>query len=247
MDLESRYSEIKTFLSIPDEDFELKQKINNFFESNDYKIEIISKITNFIYYFSMFKNVKPFMHSVYKCIINTLDLNIESINDFNELLIKNSIMNFVQDYINYAQLNQKRQILKLLSDSLDRLQLQPLIINLGILLKPMYQDQEYQNKVKDLKEVEVTYDFNDEIPFYIKRSIDNWLKDRIIDLDNQELIRNLLVTEFEHLTNKYNILTNSETYEKLYRDVMEMFNMKLTLISLMESFPEDSFQSISIK
>lgn len=247
MDLESRYSEIKTFLSIPDNQFQLQQKINTFFESNENKIEILSKITNFIYYFTMFKNIKPFMHSLYKCILNTLDISIESPNDFNELLIKNSIMNFVQDYIDYAQLNQKRQVLKLLSDSLDRLQLQPLIINLGLLLKPMYQDQEYQNKLKYLEEIEVSYDFNDQIPLQIKKSMDNWLKDRVIDLNNQESIKSALIKEFEHLTNKYNILSNSETYEKLFSEVMEMFSIKLTLISLMESFPEDSLQPLSIK
>jgi len=247
MDLESRYYEIKTFLSVPDEDFQLQQKINTIFESNDNKIEIISKIINFIQYFSMFKNIKPFMHSVYECIIYTLDLNIESINDFNELLIKNSIINFVQDYINYAQLNQKRQILNLLSDSLDKLQLQPLFINLGILLKPMYQDQEYQSKAKDLKEVEVSYDFNDEIALQIKRSIDNWLRDKVIDLNNQNTIRKLLTKEFYDLTRKYKILNNSETYEKLFKEVLEMLDIRLTVISLMESFPEESYQPISTR
>jgi hypothetical protein len=247
MDLGSRYSDIKTFLSIPDDQFQLQQKLNNFFDSDDFKTEIVSMINNFIYYFSMFKDVKPFMHSVYKCIINTLDLKIESINDFNELLIKNSIMYFVQDYINYAQLTQKRQILRLLSDSLDKLQVKPLMINLGLLLKPMYQDSEYLNKLNDIEEIEVSYVFNGENQLKIKKSIDNWLRTQPINLDNQERIKILLKEEFDSLTKNYNILKKSETYDKLFNEVMEMLTMRLTVISLTDSFSEESFEPISIR
>lgn len=247
MALGSRYSEIKAFLSIPDDQFKLQQMINTFFESDDFKIEIVGKIINFINFFSMFKDVQPFMLSVYRCIISTLDLKIESINDFYELLIKNSIMYFVQDYINYAQISQKRQVLKLLSDSLDKLQIQPLIINLGLLLKPMYQDHEYLSKLKDLEEFEVSYNSNNEIQIRIKRSIDNWLKNREIDLDNQDSIKNLLRLEFERLANKFNLSKKSEVYKQLFGEVIEMLNMRLTVISLTESFPEESFEPISIR
>ncbi|MBY8987847.1 MAG: hypothetical protein KGD61_05285 [Candidatus Lokiarchaeota archaeon] len=112
----------------------MDKRIDESFDSDSLKMEILSKITQFINYFSIFKNVKPFMNSVYYCIETTLEIGVESVSDFKELLVKNALMRFVQEYIDYAQITQKRQILRLLSDSFDKLQIQPIIINLGLLL-----------------------------------------------------------------------------------------------------------------
>ncbi len=247
MVFESKYSDIKTFLSIPDNCFNLKQKVDLSFESNNIKEEILGKIAQFIYYFSMFKNIKPFMNAVYNCIEKTLDLEIESINDFQELLIKNALLNFIQDYINYAKLTQKRQILKLLSDSLDKLQIQPLIINLGLLLKPMYQDQEYLDNLKYIEEVEIRYAKDDELGIQIKDQIDNWLKIQKLELDFQENLKLLLKRKYDEIISKYNIDRTSNYYQKLLTEVMEMLTMKLTMISLMDSVSEESFEPIPIK
>ena len=236
MDLGSKYFEIKQFLSISDEKFNLDQKIENNFDSDNLKIEILGKIVQFIYYFSMFKNIKPFMNSVYNCIESTLDLRTESVNDFKELLIKNALMRFIQDYIDYAQLTQKTQILRLFSDSLDKLQIQPLIINLGLLLKPMYQDQEYLDRANKFQEVEISYSLNDDIEIKLKDAIDKWLKTQIINLDNQDT----LATEF-------NITKGSDFYQKLSTEIMEMLSMKFTMISLMDSMSDESFEPIPIK
>jgi len=247
MVFESRYSDIKTFLSIPDNYFNLKQKVDFSFESDNIKEEILGKIAQFIYYFSMFKNIKPFMNAVYNCIEKTLDLEIESINDFQELLIKNALLNFIQDYINYAKLTQKRQILKLLSDSLDKLQIQPLIINLGLLLKPMYQDKEYLDNLTYLEEVEITYVKDDDFGIQIKDQIDNWLKTQKLDLDSQENLKLLLKRKYDEIISKYNIDRTSTYYQKLLTEAMEMLTMKLTMISLMDSVSEESLEPIPIK
>ena len=247
MVFESKYSDIKTFLSIPDNFFNLKQKVDFSFESDNIKEEILGKIVQFIYYFSMFKNIKPFMNAVYNCIEKTLDLEIESINDFQELLIKNALLNFIQDYINYAKLTQKRQILKLLSDSLDKLQIQPLIINLGLLLKPMYQDQEYLDNLQYIEEIEIRYAKDDELGIQIKDQIDNWLKTQKLELDFQENLKLLLKRKYDEIISKYNVDRTSNYYQKLLTEVMEMLTMKLTMISLMDSVSEASFEPIPIK
>ena len=44
----------------------------------------------------MFKELKPFMNSVYICVKKTLEIQTEHLDDYDELLIKNSIMRFVQ-------------------------------------------------------------------------------------------------------------------------------------------------------
>jgi hypothetical protein len=247
MNFESKYIEIRQFLSIPELEFKLDKKIDELFDSDNLKMEILSKITQFINYFSIFKKVKPFMNSVYYCIETTLDLGVESVSDFKELLIKNALMRFVQEYIEYAQLTQKRQILKLLSDSFERLQIQPLIINLGLLLKPMYQDKAYLDRANNSKDEEISYSLLDEIEVKIKTIIDEWLKVQVITLTNQDEIKTELRKKYDDLASNFEIIKDSDIYLKLFTEVMEMLSMRLAMISLMESISDDSFAPIPIK
>ena len=247
MEFESKYSVIKTFFSIPDNLFKLKQKIDLLFQSDTFKEEILARIIQFMYYFSMFKNIKSFMNSVYLYIERTLDIKFESIDDFQELLIKNTLLGFIQDYIDYAKLTQKRQILKLLSDSLDKLQVQPLIINLGLLLKPMYQDKEYLEKLEYLEEVEIAYNQEDKLGFEIKQEVDKWLTNQTLDLSSQEKLKLSLKKKYDEIISQNNIDKQSKYYQKLLTEVMEMLTMKLTMISLMETVSDESLKSISIK
>lgn len=247
MDFESKYIEIRQFLSVPELEFNLDKIIDGLFDSDNIKMEILSKITQFINYFSIFKNVKPFMNSVYYCIETTLDIEVDSGSDFKELLVKNALMRFVQEYIDYAQLTQKRQILKVLSDSFGKLQIQPIIINLGLLLKPMYQDKAYLDRANNTKDVEISYSLLDESEIKIKTIIDEWLKTQVITLNNQDIIKTELRKKYEDLARNFKIIRDSDIYLKLFTEVMEMLSMRLTMISLMESILDDSFEPIPIK
>ena len=247
MDFESKYFEIRQFLSVSELEFNLDKKIDELFDSDSHKMEILSKITQFIHYFSIFKNVKPFMNSVYYCIETTLDIGVVSVSDFKELLVKNALMRFVQEYIDYAQLTQKRQILKLLSDSFEKLQIQPIIINLGLLLKPMYQDKAYLDRLNDIKDVEISYSLLDEIEIKIKTIIDDWLKAQVITLDNQDKIKTELIKKYEDLASNFKIIKDSDIYLKVFTEVMEMLSMRFAMISLMVSISDDSFEPIPIK
>jgi hypothetical protein len=243
MDHSSKYAEIKYFLSVSDEKFDLDQVIKNW--SEEKKSAVLEKVLKYMNNFYMFKELKPFMNSVYICIKKTLEIEAD-IEDYDELLVKNSIMRFVQEYITYSNLSQKEEILNFLSQSLGKLQLQPLIINLGLLLKPMYSDQDYLNKIKDYEEIEVSYIYNDENELVIKREIDKWLETQDISLDNQDNIREHLKEFFDRLANSYNITVGSEIYTKLLKEVNEMLAMKLTVLSLMDSVDE-TFEPIPIK
>ena len=244
MDLESKFSDIKTFLSINDGKFDLDQVIINWPEER--KLIVLDKVLNFINNFYMFKELKPFMNSVYICVKKTLEIETEAIDDYDELLVKNSIMRFVQEYITYSNLSQKEEILNFLAGSLGKLLLQPLIINLGLLLKPMYSDQDYLNKIKDYEEIEVSYIYNNENEIRIKREIDKWLESQQISLKNQDEIREKLVEMYDKLVGYFNLSKDSEVYSKLFKEVNEMLAMKLTVISLMDSVDE-SFEPIPIK
>ena len=249
MDLSSIYSEIKQFLSISDEKFDLEQSVNYFFkrEPDEIKLEIVSDILSFVNNFSLFRTIKPFMNSLYTYINNTLEIKPKTVLDFEDYLIKNSPMHFVQEYINYSKLSQKDQVLQYLTDSLEKLQAKPLIINLGLLLKPMYNDQDYLNNLKNLKEVEVTYNLPNETEIQIKNEIDNWLKSQKISLDNQEELKIQLKKELERLFIKYNLSKDSDKSNNLQLEVMEMLTMKLVMLSLTEQISDDPYEPIPIK
>jgi hypothetical protein len=249
VDLSSVYSEVKQLLSISDKNIDMEQAINHYYksESDENKLEILGDILSFVDKFSMFREIKPFMNSLYTCINNTLEIKPDSIFDFEELLVKNSIMHFLQQYINYSKLTQKDQVFEFLTGSLEKLQKQPLITNLGLLLKPMYQDQKYLNDLKKLKEIEVNYHLSNNIDIQIKQEIDKWLTTQNIDLNKQDELRDNLQKEFQNLVRKYNLTIDSEKSKKLETEVMEMLAMKLTMESLMEHMQEDSFEPIPIK
>ena len=249
MNLSSVYSEIKQYLSISDENFDLEKIVNLYFKSepDENKLELLADILNFVNHFSMFKDVIPFMNSLYDCIKNSIEFTTDSLKDFEELLIKNSLMRFVQEYIDYSKLTHKRKILKFLSDSLEKLQVQPLIINLGLLLKPMYQDQKYLEYLANIKEIEVHYILDNEVVTQIKTQIDNWLNSQLISLDNQQVVKKNLKHEFEALVLKYDINPDEDIYKQLQVEIMEMFSLKLTLISLSEYVSDGSLEPMPIK
>ena len=243
MDLESKYSEIRTLLAINDGKFDLDQVISGWPE--DKKLAVLDQVLNFVQNFYMFKELKPFMNSVYICIKKTLEIQAD-INDYEELLVKNAIMRFLQEYITYSNLSQKEEILNFLAQSLGKLELQPLIINLGLILKPMYSDEDYLNKIKDYEEIEVSYILNDENEIKIKREIDKWLESQFISLNNQDELRIKLKEVYDRLVSSFNLSMESERYTKILKEVNEMLAMKLTVLSLMNSVNE-SLEPIPIK
>lgn len=249
MNLSSIFSEIKEFLSIPDENYDLEQTINLYFktEPDENKLEILGDILGFINKFSMFNDNIPFMSSLYDCINNALELTLDSIYDFEELLIKNAIMHFIQEYINYVKIDQKEQVLNLLAESLEKLELQPLVTNLCLLLKPMYHDQNYLNKLNYNKEVEVSYELANNNEIQLKIEIDKWFKSQELNLDHQEKLKVNLRYEFDKIISKYNIIKDSEKYNKLLLEVEEMLTMQLTVLSLMNHIQDDSIKPIPIK
>lgn len=246
-EINSSYAKIKDFLSISDERFDLVDIVSTTLEleSEDFKSAVLDKVWIFINHFAMFKEIKPFMNSVFICIKKTLEIKTKNLDDYDQLLIKNSLMRFIQEYITYSNLSQKEQILNFLSSSLENLALQPLIINLGLLLKPMYSDDDYLNKIKHYEEIEVSYILNDETEIQIKKEIDKWLGAKNLTLGNEDVLKNELKTIFDGLISKYNLSKDSEQYVKLFKESEEMLALRLTVMSLMDSIDE-SFEPLPI-
>jgi len=238
-DLTFKFDQIKRFLSIPENNKDLESITSEWSKPDEFKLKSLEKVLNFVYHFAMFKDIKPFMKSLFITIKKTFEYNNETIHDFEQLLIKNTLMRFIQEYITYAKLSQKERVLDVLTDSLSKLQLQPLIINLGLLIKPMYQDEEYIKKIEGYDEVEVTYMLNNEQEINIKKSIDRWLDTQQISLSRQNALKEDLKHEFDSLIIQCGLNGDSNECENLWTEVYEMLNLKLTVLSLMESIPEE--------
>ncbi|MBN1800199.1 MAG: hypothetical protein JW891_01755 [Candidatus Lokiarchaeota archaeon] len=223
--------------------------LNKYNYSEADKLVILERIIKFICYFSMFKDIVPFMKSLHSCIKKTLEVKLDSIDDLKKLLISNALLRFISEYINYSKMNQKDAVLTYLAESLEKLKLQPLIVNLGLLIKPMYKDQHYLDKLTSIDDSEVVYVFNSDNEIKIKKRIDAWFDTQAICLENQEEIRVKLIQEFDriNMTDARKISRASESYQKLLSEILEMFSLKLTVVSLMDSISEESLEPLPIK
>jgi len=208
--IQQNCNKVKQYLSIPEDNKELEA----IFEETDYnlgfKISLFESMYQFIQHFEMFKEIKPFMKSVFITLKKSLEFETKSVADFEEVLIKNTIMRFIQEYITYSKISQQETVLNVLTESLGKLKLKPMIINLGLLIKPLYGDEEYVEKIEDYEEVEVTYVLNSEEEIQIKKSIDKWLETQEISLKNQELLEKGLKIKFNELINSSGLSKDSE-------------------------------------
>ena len=73
------------------------------------------------------------------------------------------------------------------------------------------------------------------------------MKNQELDLDKQEELIVQLSYELDRLFTKFNLSKDSVKYKKLHLEANEMLNMKLTMLSLMDQVPDDSFKPIPIK
>jgi len=235
----SKFEEIQSFLSISNESFDLEDFINRYIFSAQDKITILDKILKFINLFEMFKSIKPFMKTINNCILQSLEITAENIDDYDELLLKTTLFKLLNEFIEYQKLSKKDFVLDYLTGSFKSMQLQPLIINLGLMVKPIYTDLSYVKKIEDLEQVEVSYVSGDNKEIEIKSRIDKWISRQRLDLNQQEETRFQLIREFENLIMEYSIEKGTSQYKRLMNEVNEMLTLKFTILSLMDSVSED--------
>jgi len=235
----SKFEEIQSFLSISNESFDLEDFINRYIFSAQDKITILDKILKFINLFEMFKSIKPFMKTINNCILQSLEITAENIDDYDELLLKTTIFKLLNEFIEYQKLSKKDFVLDYLTGSFKCMQLQPLIINLGLMVKPIYTDLSYVKKIEDLEQFEVSYVSGDNKEIEIKSRIDKWISRQRLDLNQQEETRFQLIREFENLIMEYSIEKGTSQFKRLMNEVNEMLTLKFTILSLMDSVSED--------
>ena len=243
-------------MDISDENFDLKHLLLSNFQSTQIQSVILNRVLNFIYKFQMFREIKTFMDAVYKHIYNTLEVKDTNLNEFEYILIKTTLTGFIQDYVNYMSLYDKERVFEFLTQSFGRLSLEPLIINLGLLLKPIYQEQDDQLISINSEDTRITAKvelgetdvgiLNNNDTVLIKEAVNDWLEIQILDLNAQDEIREKLKVFYNDMAEIYDIKKDSDLYRMLLIDIMEMLSLKLTVMSLMESISDSSFKPVPI-
>ena len=263
-EIEYKLLEIQAFLSIPDEKFRLNEVLQRNFHSVQIQSIILNRITNYLYKFQLFKDIAPFMDVVYKHLYGTLEVNIANLDDFEYILIKTTLTGFVQDYVNFLNVHDKDTVYDFLTQSFGKLGIEALIINLGLLLKPFYQEQailaesrtievEPEAEVEEVKLAEIAEEIEevqilvDNSTMLIKEAVNDWISSQKLDLDNQTELREKLTIFFDDMAEIYDIEKNSDIYNMLLMEVNEMLSLQLTVISLMDSFSDTSFRPVPIK
>ncbi|TFF97204.1 MAG: hypothetical protein EU541_08530, partial [Promethearchaeota archaeon] len=184
--LNSAYQKIKNFLSISNDNEELERIIERYSFSEEFLLQLLDKIYQFLNYFAMFNDIEPFMKSLFITIKKSFEFKIETVDDFQQILIKNTLTRLIQEYLTYSKTHNEQKVLGYLTDSLQKLKIGPLIVNLGLIVKPMYEDEAYVEKIEEFEEVEVSYVLNDEQEIGIKKQIDSWLETQEISLNEQD-------------------------------------------------------------
>lgn len=245
--LNSAYQKIKNFLSIPNDNEELERIIERYSFSEEFLLQLLDKIYQFLNYFAMFNDIEPFMKSLFITIKKSFEFKIETVDDFQQILIKNTLTRLIQEYLTYSKTHNEQKVLGYLTDSLQKLKIGPLIVNLGLIVKPMYEDEAYVERIEESEEVEVSYVLNDEQEIGIKKQIDSWLETQEISLNEQDRLEKKLDEKFTTLINQCGMDQTSDKCNKLRTEVVEMLRMKLTVASLMDGLEETGPEPISIK
>ncbi|HMF32069.1 MAG TPA: hypothetical protein VKK79_11670 [Candidatus Lokiarchaeia archaeon] len=216
----------------------VEQDLTENFKDPKAKEEGIQKISEFVLYFSLFQGLKALRAELHRSIRDSIEM-AENVADLSELMQKTILLRLVEIYVDNARLEQKDKILNILSSSLETLAPGPLFLNLGLLVKPVFQDEEFQQKQETQEEKEIVYAVEytpvSSHDVEIKHAIDNWIRSQQLNLDSQEILHLSLKNQFEQECSTRGVTPRDD----LLMQCQEMLNMQLTIVSLQMSLEDD--------
>src|SRR4030042_5710359 len=188
-------------------------------------------IKEFVQYFALFQTLKPLRLEIHRCVMETIQI-ADRVSDLGDLLQKAILLRLVEIYIGNAGLEQKDKILNILSSSLETLAPGPLFLNLGLLVRPIFQQESYQRAQQAQEEREIVYSIEyktiSKTDIEIKKVMDKWIKSQRFDLEAQDKLKSALKQKLQEECKNRGLPTRDD----LLFQVQEMLNMQLTLASL---------------
>jgi hypothetical protein len=230
-------NKISSFFGKNEGEYSLDSKLDGKFDSNEQKEKASALVLEFISYFDMFKGLKALMDEVSGVIDSTFEI-CENLDDFSDLLVKSILLRIIEIYIDNSPYSDKEKILKTLSQSFEILAPSALIINLGLMVKPIFSDPDYIARKSAETQVMVKEIDNSEIARDIKANIDRWIKMQDLNPEFQDELTDSLKVEVERLSQEKELI-NKEEITQIVLECQEMMNMQLTAISLMMDFGDE--------
>lgn len=236
MSFSTKLEMLASKLSLEDGNTELEKEIKDAFPDPSDAEKSIDIAINFVNAFLQYTSNSSFLKILSKIILGTYEI-CESINEFEDLLIRNLLFRLSE--LNFEYSRKVEMVGKTISDSLSGLPNQVILINIQIFFLPIFNEQEFVNWISSHQMKEVVKIDNSKTALKIKGEIDGWLKQLNLNTGTQEEFQAQLAQLVKSKAEQYGLYTSSEEYQHLLTECDEMLAMKLTVISLMMGFEDD--------
>ncbi|MCP4761697.1 MAG: hypothetical protein GY870_07945, partial [archaeon] len=152
---ENEINEILHILGNPVSPEKFQESLNTFCPNDRTISEGMLKTVQFISYFNKYLKDSEFKTQIYKIIESTYEI-CEKVDDLPDLLLKTSALNFIDIYINFSDIsaNIKESMLNVLGGSFGELLPGPQILNLCLMVEPVFKNESYLNNKNKIEEVE---------------------------------------------------------------------------------------------
>lgn len=211
---------------------------------------VLADIGQFVNYFRTYLNEKDFQKNVFRIIEISLEI-CEKEEDLPDILMKTAIVNLIDLYITFSDISgsAKESVLNILGASFGKLDPSAQILNVCVMLDPVFKSDAYKKSVEEKTEVEVTYKDESQITDAekeIKAEIDAWIKQQPMDVEKQDELEEKVRNKCKALAEQKGMVPSSPQYQELEMSCIEMVRMQLTSMALMFEFDDDDISPVPI-
>ena len=237
-DFQAGIEQIHTILGISLDGSQLVANLQERFSDPGKQQKIVEHMKDFLRYFDMFKGITALFQELTDILKGSFEI-CEKVEDYPDLLMKSILLRIIEIYIDHSPYQDKEKILKTLAVSFEILAPSALIINLGLMAKPIFTDPEYLTGKKKDTVIEIKKVDNSALAQKLKNSIDSWIRQQNLNPEFQEQHLIDLITHFETIAAELGLNPETPEFNNLLLESQEMVNMQLTAMSLMMDFGDE--------
>jgi len=208
---------------------------------------LVNETKKFLGYFGAFLKNREFQTRAFDILKISYDI-CEDPKDIVDIFLKTSIVNLIQIYLNYSKIEAKEAVLNILGSSFGKNMLPgPQILNVCLMVDPIFKGKEYLQDKQKTEEVEVTYaEKASAIEREVKIEIDKWIKAQEIVVDKQDILINNLKGQLKSIAESKGLNVNIDRYKELELECVEMLSMQITSLALMAELDDDDLSPVPI-
>jgi hypothetical protein len=207
---------------------------------------LVNKTKEFLGYFGSFLRNHEFQVRAFDILKISYDI-CESPEDIMDIFLKTSILNLIQIYLNYSKIEAKEAVLNILGSSFGKNMLPgPQILNVCLMVDPIFKGKEYLQDKNKTEETAVTYAEKAAVERNVKAEIDKWIKAQEIVVEKQDLLIANLKSQLKTIAESKGFNVNSDRYQDLELECVEMLSMQITSLALMAELDDEDLSPVPI-